>query len=117
MSFDPENPTPGAALGPALKWTLVALAVIALLSVGIFAIQAVLTPAGLAVERKSIEQSRSYSVSLNQQAAAYLAEASKATDPGQKIAMKNAACNIISGNPDLLNPGNRETLNALGGCR
>lgn len=114
--FDPDNPKPGAALGPAIKWTLVVLAIIAVFSIGVFAIQALLTPAGLAVERKSIEQSRSYSVSLNTQVAAYLAEAAKATDPGQKTAFRNAACNAAGGNASALNPANISTLTALGGC-
>lgn len=73
-------------------------------------------PVEAKIERRTIEQSRSFVESQNQQIGAYLAEAAKAQGP-QRVALLAQACNIRNSMADgTTSSANSATIAALGGC-
>ena len=70
------------------------------------------------IDRETTEQSKSFVLSQNEQAAAFLVEAVKATDPNQKKALLGAACGILNGMAQsTVSSSNHSIVASMGGCQ
>lgn len=80
--------------------------------------EAWIRPQEAKIDRMTTEHSRSFITSQNEQMGAFLAEATRTNNVGQKHALVLSACGIANGmDQSTVSIGNRELISSLGGCQ
>lgn len=120
-------------LKEAVKFTLIALVVLAMLALGITALNGQLYPWWLSIQRKSVEQSKSFTDSNNNMLESYILEYSRldtkiaeargdeaitaAYKAQQKVIVEKMCRQISTMARGTVNPGTTQFLNSHGGCK
>ncbi len=119
-------------LKEAVKFSLIALVVIAILALGITALNGQLYPWWLSIQRKSVEQSKSFTDSNNNMLESYMLEYSRldtkiaeaqgdeniigAYKAQQKAIVEKMCRQISTMAQGTVNPNTTQFLNSHGGC-
>jgi len=115
----------------AVKYSLIALVIIAILTLGVTALNGSLYPLWLSIQRTSVEQSKSFTDSNNNMLESYIleysrldtkiAEGDESLQPAYKAQQKaivEKMCRQISTMAQgTVNPNTTQFLNSHGGCR
>jgi hypothetical protein len=120
-------------IGETIKYTLLALLVIAILTIGTLALQGQLYPWWLAIQRQSVEQSKSFTDANNNMLATYILEHAaldtktiEANDNApvvaaykaqQKAIVAKMCLQISTMDTNTVKPNTLTWLNNKGGCR
>jgi hypothetical protein len=120
-------------VGDTIKYTLLGLLVVIILTIGITALNGSLYPWWLSIQRKSVEQSKSFTDSNNVALENYMLEYSRLETKiveaqgnkdfikayeAQELAIVTKMCTQISTmNKSTVNPDTISWLNSHGGCR
>lgn len=116
-----------------IKWSLLALIVIFILTIGITALNGTLYPWWLSIQRKSVEQSKSFTDGNNNMLESYMLEYSRldtkiaeaqgdetiigAYKAQQKAIVEKMCRQISTMAQGTVNPNTITWLNSKGGCR
>lgn len=116
-----------------IKWSVLFLIAVAILAVGISALNGTLYPWWLSIQRKAVEQSKSFTDANNNMLETYILEHSrldtKIVEAGedantisaykaqQKAIVEKMCRQISTMRKDTVNPDTLSWLNSKGGCR
>ncbi len=119
-------------IGEVLFWSFFALIMAALFAFGSLAIQGKVLPAWLSIQRKAVEQSKSFTDANNNMLSTYsmeyqaldtkIAEANGNTDltsaykAQQKAILRKMCQEISTMSPGTINPDTLQFINSKGGC-